>query len=237
MRVVFLALALLLLLLLPLSALAAPPKPFSADYQVLRNGERLGQANIDFSPSGAGLWQLHTHTHGSDGLAAILGADVDERSLLRWNGNAPETVDYSYRQELGWKTRERSLRIDAAHHSVVSRDKDRQYSPPYRPGLLDRHAITVAMMQDLASGRRGELTYVVPNRNDIEEQHYRIADTTSVATPFGNLPAVRVERVRDSGDGRSTTIWFASSRDYLPLRIMQREPNGETIEMQIVSVR
>ena len=32
---------LVLALLLPLSALAAPPKPFSADYQVLRNGERL----------------------------------------------------------------------------------------------------------------------------------------------------------------------------------------------------
>lgn len=226
-----------LALLAPFPALAAPPKPFSANYEVLRNGERLGEANIDFAPGGVGLWQLHTHTHGSDGLAAILGADVDERSLLRWNGDTPETVDYSYRQELGWKSRERSLQIDAAHHSVVSRDKDRQFSPPYRPGLLDRHAITVAMMQDLANGRRGELTYAVPNRNDIEEQHYHVADTTNVATPFGDQPAVRVERIRDSGDGRSTTIWFASKRGYLPLRIVQREPNGETIEMQIVSVR
>jgi hypothetical protein len=46
-----------------------------------------------------------------------------------------------------------------------------------------------------------------------------------------------VERIRESGNGRSTTLWLGPERNFVPLRILQREPDGETIEMRIVSLR
>ena len=46
-----------------------------------------------------------------------------------------------------------------------------------------------------------------------------------------------INPVRDSGDGRSTTLWLAQDRGFVPLRIVQKEADGETVEMRITSLR
>ena len=76
-------LALAATLLLPLAALAQLPAPYTATYEVRRNGDVLGTATVDFRALPGGRYELHSHTVGSQGLAAIAGVDLDERSTLR----------------------------------------------------------------------------------------------------------------------------------------------------------
>ena len=93
----------LLAALLPVAASAAAPKPYTARYEVLRNGERLGEATIRFAALPNGRYDFSSSTRGSNGLAAVLGVSVDERSILRWHDGRPETVAYSLSQKVGWK--------------------------------------------------------------------------------------------------------------------------------------
>ena len=72
----------------------AMPAPYRASYDVLRNGERAGQTTVSLKSMGDGRAELHSSTNGSDGLAALTGASVDERSVLRWNQGVPETVSW-----------------------------------------------------------------------------------------------------------------------------------------------
>jgi len=222
--------------LLPAMAMAAMPAPYTARYDVLRNGDRAGQSTVSLKALGGGRAELHSSTNGSDGLAAIAGASVEERSVLRWNEGAPETVSWDYHQKIAWKSRDRSLSVDAAAHRLDLRDKDNRYSPPYKPGVLDRHAVTVAIMQDVAAGRTGELRYSVPDKDEMGTWVFRVGGSEKIATPMGAQRALRVERVRDSGGGRSTTLWLAQDKGYVPLRILQKEPDGETIDMRITSL-
>ena len=226
-----------LLALLALPTLAAAPTPFSADYEVLRNGSRLGEATIRFSALDGGRYQLQTSTTGTEGLAALAGTHVEERSLLSWHGDQPETLDYDYVQKLGWKTRERHVRVDAGSKSIDYQDKDRHYAPAYRPGVLDRHAITVALMQDVALGKAGDRVYLVPDKDQLATWRYRISSVSSLQTALGPQRARRVDRIRDDDSGRKTTVWLAVDRGFVPLRMLQTEDNGETIEMRIVSLR
>lgn len=225
------------LALLPLAALAAPPAPYTARYEVWRNGSALGEATVTFRAVGDGRYELRTHTVGTGGLAALAGVDVDERSLLRWVGDRPETVSYRYRQQLAWKTRERSLDVDAARGHIDSMDKGEHTALPYRPGVLDRHAVTVALMQDLALNPAAEPVYPVAGRGSVEAQRFRAGASAVVTTALGDERALRVERVRDSGDGRNTVIWLGLDRRLVPLRVEQTEPNGDQLEMRIVSLR
>jgi hypothetical protein len=225
------------LALLPALALAAMPAPYVARYEVLRNGERAGESTVSLKTLQGGRAELHTSTSGSEGLAAIAGAAVDERSVLRWQEGAPETVSWDYHQKIAWKSRDRSLDVDAAGRRLELRDKDKRYSPPYRPGVLDRHAVTVALMQDLAAGRDGELRYFVPDKEQMGTWVFRTGASERLQTAIGAQRALRVERVREGGGGRSTTLWLAQDRGYVPLRILQKEPDGETIDMRIVSLR
>ena len=225
------------LLLAPTLVLAAMPAPYTAHYEVSRNGDRLGTATVTFKALPNDRYQLDSSTVGSEGLAAIAGVSVDEHSILRWTGEQPETVAYSYRQKLAWKTRERDMTVDARGGRIDSQDKDQHFSPPYRPGVLDRHAITVALMHDVANGKTGDLSYLVPDHDELQTQVYRTAAPEQLSTALGLQRVVRVERIRASGGGRTTTLWLGQDKHFVPLRILQKEPNGETIEMRVVSIR
>jgi hypothetical protein len=233
------ALTLLALLaaLAPALALAAAPKPYTARYEVLRNGDRLGEATITFAALPNGRYDFSSRTRGDGGLAAMLGVSIDERSILRWHDGRPETVAYNLSQKVGWKDKQRSLEVDADAGRVTSTDKGERIALPYSAGVLDRHAVSIALMQDLAAGREGDLDYTVAERRDVQQQHYRTAGTASVQTPMGTLDAVRVDRVRQSGDGRSTQFWLSARHGYVPVRMLQKEPDGESIEMRIVSLQ
>ncbi len=225
-----------LLLLAPLAASAAAPPPYTAQYEVRRNGDRLGTATVSFRKLANGRFELVSDTVGTDGLAAIAGVAVNERSVLRW-GDQPETVAYNYRQKMAWKSRERGLQVDAAAGRIDSTDKDNHYSPRYEAGVLDRNAVVVALMGDLAAGRNGELRYRIPDHDEMQTWVYRVGAAEQLDTPLGPQKVLRVERIRDTGNGRSTTLWMAPGRNFVPLRMLQKEPNGETIEMRITSLR
>ena len=225
-----------LLLLAPLAASAAAPPPYTANYEVRRNGDRLGTATVSFRKLANGRFELVSDTVGTDGLAAIAGVAVNERSVLHW-GDQPETVAYSYRQKMAWKSRERGLQVNAAAGRIDSTDKDRHYSPPYEAGVLDRNAVVIALMGDLAAGHSGELRYRIPDHDTMETWVYRPAATEQLNTAMGAQKVLRVERIRDTGNGRSTTLWLAPGHNFVPMRMLQKEPNGETIEMRITSLR
>lgn len=220
------------LMLVPMLAIASP-KPYRADYEVRRNGSAQATATVNYGPQANGRWQLSSHTRGSQGLAALVGVDIDESSILRWNGDRPETIDYRFSQKAGWSSKQRSVQVDAASGRITSIDKDKTYALAYQPGVLDQNAINVALSNDLAAGKRGDLVYTVVNRHALATQHYRVVGTFNLPTALGSQRTVKVERIRDNADGRSTTLWFGVDHGFIPLRMEQREPNGDSIDMLI----
>ena len=211
-------------------------KAFTANYVVFRNGNDLGAATIKLTDIGSGRWELSTHTIGT-GIAAIAGVEINERSLVRWNEGKPETVDYRFSQKAGWKDKQRRVTVNAKNKTIVSEDKDKTYNLKYQPGVLDRHAITIAIMQDLSQGRSGDLTYLVADREELNAQLFRVVGREKMKTALGMLNAVKVQRIRENANGKTTTLWLASDRQFIPLRIEQTEGNGDTIEMRIETQR
>jgi hypothetical protein len=103
--------------------------------------------------------------------------------------------------------------------------------------MLDRHALTAAIMVDLGAGKDGVLEYLVAERTDVETQRYDVAASVKLETALGVKRAVRVMRLRDDDSGRVTKIWFARENGWIPLRIKQYEADGETIDMRITAIR
>jgi len=225
------------LLALPMLAFAATPRPYAADYNVSRNGTPLGKATVVFSQRPDGGYDLRSVTRGTEGVAAIAGVSIEERSRLRLADGKLETVDYRYKQELAFKSRDRSVQVDAAGGQITSMDKGQSTLIKYQPGVLDRNAVTVALVQDLVAGRKGDLTYPVVERDGIVVQRYRPQATEMLATAMGKQRALRVERIRESSDGRTTLLWLGADRGFVPLKITQTEANGETVEMRVTAIR
>lgn len=234
MRTALLCLA----LLLPAAAhAAAPPAPFSAEYEVFQNDKKLGRGTITLRALGNGDWEMVTRSEATQGLVAAAGVSRSERTVLSWAGGKPEVREYRMEQKAAWSQRNLLLQVDPSARSARSTYKDKTSTLPYRPGLLDRHGLTAAIMSDLAAGARDELRYTVASRDDVEEQRYAVAASVRLKTAVGVMRAVRVERIREAGNGRVTKLWFARERGWLPLRIKQYEADGETLDMRIIAIR
>jgi hypothetical protein len=236
----------LLLLLAGSSAAAAAERaamaelrPFRAEYEVLQDGDALGHGTVTLraSGSGSGRWEYLSHTRGTEGLAGLAGAEIIERSTLRLHAGRLETLDYSFHQEIGWKERERSIRTDETARRIVSRDRDDEHVFALERGVLDRHAVVLALARDLAAGRRDKLRYTVVDRDELGPQQYRVVGEETITTPAGRLRTLKLERIRSGERARSTTSWHGIEQDFLPVRVLQREPDGDTFEMRLVSLQ
>jgi hypothetical protein len=212
---------------------AASSQPFSARYEVLRNGRALGEARFTLARGSDDTWRFDNDTRGTRGLAALAGIEIHERSTFRWRGLVPELVAYDYRQSAAMRQRERSLRVDAADNAIVSRQDGETWHLRFEEGVADRHAVLLGLVATVAAGR-ADLSFRVADRDDVESQRYRIAGRERVTVPAGQFDAVRIERIREK-PGRETDTWLAPALGHLPVRILHREPNGDSLELRLVA--
>lgn len=238
MRLPVFAAALVALALPALAAAAGkPPAPFVADYAVYQDDKPLGTGRISLRRLPDGNWEMVTRSEATLGLAAAAGVRREETSVIRWGADGPQSLGYDMRQKAAWNERRETLRVEPARRTATATYKNQPQALPWRAGLLDRHAVTAALMAELAAGRRGEMEFAVAGRRDVEVQRYRTAANVRLRTALGVERAIRVERLRDDDSGRVTKIWFARNRGWLPLRIKQYESDGSTLDLRITAIR
>ncbi len=227
-------LATLLCIALPAGhVLANPPAPFTAEYVTLRNGKELGRTIIEFKASTGSTWTLRTSTTGTAGLAKMAGLDVVEESILRWQDDRPETVRYDYRQDAAFKQRQRHAEFDWAAQQVhmIDGDSDQRYAIP--PGTLDRHALTVALINDVAKAD-ARFAYPIAGKDSVEDFEYVRCGKARISVPAGSYETECLERKRSK---RTSTSWFAESAGWVPVQIEQVERKGDTISLRLVSLK
>lgn len=212
---------------------AAPLAPFELRFEALRNGDRLGEARVSLRHVEGATWEFSTRTRGTEGLAALAGIEISEQSEFSWRDGRPELLQYRYHQQMAFRDRQRSLARSGAD-AIDSIDGERRHRLVFEPGVMDRHAVVLALAAAVAAGASGELRLRVADRDDLDWHRYRIAGTEDITLPAGRFEAVRVERLRDK-PGRTTTTWLAPALGHLPVRIVQREADGETFETRLLA--
>ena len=93
------------------------------------------------------------------------------------------------------------------------------------PGTLDRSSLQVALMLDLGRGIEPE-SYAVVDEDSLKTYHYEPMGAGTVETGIGPIDVVSYTQTRE-GSSRTTTIHFAPSLGYIPVRIEQTR-DGES---------
>jgi hypothetical protein len=217
------------------AAEATPLVPFQAEYQVSRNGKELGHATLTLRQSDRDTWEFTNETRGTNGMASMLGLDIVERSAFRWRDGLPEGLQYRYEQRSAVKSRRRSVEFDWDAREARNSDGKRDWVAPLDRSAMDRNLVTLAIMTRLKAGSR-DLVFPVVDKDRVAEQRYVPGARESLSLPAGTIEAVRVDRRREDSS-RTTTLWLAPRRGWLPVQIEQVEKNGETITMRLAASR
>lgn len=216
---------------------AAPIAPYSAVYDVLRNGKPLGRGEVSLQRVDAATWELLSTTRGTEGFAGIAGVEIVEHSSLVWVDGRPESIGYRYRQKAAWRNRERRVDFDRAAGNILSHVRDETHRFDWQRGVLDRQSVSLALSQDVAAGARGELEYTVVDRDSLKLQKWQVGREETVDTPAGPLRALRADRLRDDAHGRATSSWLGVEQGFLPVRVLHRDEDGDSIELRLVSLQ
>lgn len=219
-------------------AAAQPPTPLTpyvAEYEFLRSGSPAGHSTIRLESAGPGIWRLHSHTRGTQGLAALAGIEVTEISEFSADAAGLSCDSYRYRQT-GLRKRERQVDCGVDKNGIVSQDHRGQYRFASQSHVLDRQTVSLALAIDLAAGKKRTLSYPVVDRDRLETQKYTVRGTETVEVPAGSIRAVKVERTH--GDGkRKTTTWFGVDQGWVPVRVQQSNTAGEGFELRLISLK
>ena len=215
-------------------AAESPVQPFHADYTVSRNGKDMGKATLDLRNTGND-WEFVSQTHGTSGMAAMLGVDIQEKSTFAWNANKPECITYSYSQK-ALKSRTTSITCDWNAKSANVDDNGKSANVALASPAMDRNLVALALMVDLKAGSSA-LNYPVIDKDQISDQHYVQSGHELISLGSSNVDAIKVARDRGADSKRQTTYWFAPKRGWLPVQIEQVEKNGETITMRLASAK
>lgn len=208
-----------------------PVAPFKAEYEVLRNGRSLGSSRIELSDLGDGIWRWRADTTGDRGMAALVGLRIDQVMRFRWQEGLPQPIESRYTQRATFGNREVDVQYDWQAMRYRLRDRKGEHDHALAEGASDRYGSGVALVALLAAGRQDfELDVAYPD--GLRRWRFRVAGEETVETPSGAVRAVRVERVRDGDDDRSTVSWHDPRRGFLMVRMVQVE-DGDSTESRL----
>jgi hypothetical protein len=171
---------------------ATPPTPFTATYQVSRDGEAMGQATITLKSLGNGEYEYSNQIHGTSGLAAMLGANSSDVTRFRWNNNAPETETYSSKVS-ALKTKQRVMQVNWTTKQVGVDEGKGPTTYAAEPGMVDRNTMSLALGLMLRDGGQ-TVTLPVGVKQRVEQQQFKVQGTEAVTVPAGSFKAERVTR-------------------------------------------
>lgn len=210
-------------------ACAATPSPFTAVYAVSQNGSPLGNATVTLSAAGNGEWIYHKHMQGTGGLAALLGASLDESSRFRWKGDLPEAISYDYQLDASIKRKQRHVRVDWASQQVTVDEGKGATRYAAVPGMVERNTTALAIGLALRDGKQ-QIALPVAVRQQVETQQFKVTGKESVRVPAGTFQAVRVDRTDAE---RGFSAWYVPDRYPLPVKLSQHD--GGDLTMELVS--
>lgn len=225
-----------LVLAAPCTAFAddAPLAPFHAEYVASRNGDALGKTSLELSDNRDGTWTLRSETRGTSGLAKLAGIHIVETSRFRWHDGRPEAIEYSYKQDSALKNRTRHASF--ANGQVEVEEGGETFRYAIVPGLVDRHAVTLAIATDLKRNAQA-FDYKVAVKDHVEDMRYERGGNESLNVPAGTFDTVLMRRVGEPGTDRKRVArsWFSEKLGWLPVEIEQSEKKGDTITLKLAA--
>ncbi|VCU68076.1 hypothetical protein PIGHUM_00123 [Pigmentiphaga humi] len=112
---------------------------------------------------------------------------------------------------------------------------------PLQAGTQDRMSV---LLQLSAMGRADSgafadgkvLPFRVAGSSRSDNWRFRVAGREKLSTPMGELDTIHLTRERDHDDGQKIEVWLAPGQDWLPVRVLSKEADGDYLDQVIAKI-
>ena len=211
------------------SALALPPQRITIEYDMSHNGTAMAHVVETLQHDGK-RYSLESEVKGKGIFALARSGSAKRRSSgdVTSGGLKPS----EFRDKRGDRP-ETVARFDWQKSVVVQGEDGRtetQAIPPAESGLVLTDRLSFLWNFAFQSLQVKEIRALLSDGRGWSSFRYSIAGQEVLKTPAGDIDAMRLVKVRESGDDRGTEIWLATRRDFVPVRILVTEKDGTRID-------
>lgn len=227
MRVLLLALS----LVMPVTGALASPcttdfEPFTAEYDLYRNGDLLGTSMVKLSRDDSGTWVYELESKARRGIIGFVGAGYEESTRWLKSGDRLMPLTFRRKQHVAFSNRSYEAHFDWTANRAWGRARDREWQVADLGGdTLDRLLVNLALVRDLRCDRQ-ELVYKVLEKGDLDTWRFNRQGKSTVATLHGEYRAVKIAKQHDNPHRESLT-WHAPALDWLAVRIEHQDDADE----------
>ncbi len=213
---------------------AQPPHKVSLTYDLSYNGVVAAELTEVLEHDGKNF-SLSSEGRGV-GIGALLYRGAAKRSC-RGEITSAGLRPLEYRDQRGDKPAA-VARFDWARKTLTQEHDGKNETTSMVPALQDRlsflYNYAFQSSPDLKPGT--EIKVTLTDGKGLSHFQYKVAGTETLKTPAGELETVHLVKQRDNQDDKGTEIWFASKRDYLPVRILVTEKDGVRIDQMLTRI-
>lgn len=213
---------------------AQPPLKLSLTYDVSYNGVVAAELTDVLEHDGKSF-SLTSEGRGK-GIGALLYRGAAKRSC-RGEVTSAGLRPLEYRDQRGDKPAA-VARFDWNRKTLTQEHEGRSETTNMVPPLQDRlsflYNYAFQSSPDLRPGK--EIRITLTDGRGLTQFQYKVAGREVLKTPAGELETVHLVKQRDNQEDKGTEIWFASGRDYLPVRILVIEKDGARIDQVLTRI-
>ena len=213
---------------------AQPPHKLSLTYDVSYNGVVAAELTEVIEHDGKSF------SLSSEGRGKGIGALLYRGAAKRWCRGEITSAGLrplEYRDQRGDKPAA-VARFDWARKTLTQEHEGKSETTNMVPALHDRlsflYNYAFQSSPDLKPGK--EIKITLTDGKGLTQFQYKVAGTEVLKTAAGELETVHLVKQRENKDDKGTEIWFASGRDYLPVRILVVENDGVRIDQVLTRI-
>jgi hypothetical protein len=213
---------------------AQPPHRLSLTYDVSYNGLVAAELTEVLDHDGKSF------SLTSEGRGIGIGALLYRGAAKRWCRGEVTSAGLrplEYRDQRGDKPAA-VARFDWVKKTLTQEHDGKKATTDMVPLLQDRlsflYNYAFQSSPDLKPGK--EIKVTLTDGKGLTQFQYNVAGREVLKTPAGELETVHLVKQRDSKEDKDTEIWFASDRDYLPVRILVIEKDGVRIDQVLTRI-
>ncbi|HET7765831.1 MAG TPA: DUF3108 domain-containing protein [Burkholderiales bacterium] len=208
------------------AAQAGPPEHIKITYELSVKG-MSGDAVETLEHNGK-TYSIVSETRGR-GILATVGVlnKRTSRGHITPQGLRPD--EYRDERPFGWVA---SAKFDWEARTITQERKGKSETLPMPATAQD--PLSLAYTFAFVPPKEKEYDIIRADGRGLTPFRFAVVGNERIPTPLGELQTLHIAKVRDGPDDKATDIWFATERDFIPVRVLVVDKDGARAD-QIVT--
>jgi hypothetical protein len=208
------------------AAHAGPPEHIKITYELSVKG-MAGDAVETLEHNGK-TYTIVSETRGK-GILATIGVlnKRTSRGHITPQGLRPD--EYRDERPFGWVA---SAKFDWEARTITQGRKGKSETLPLPATAQD--PLSLAYTFAFLPPKEKEYDIIRADGRGLTPFRFAVVGNERIPTPLGEMQTLHIAKVRDGPDDKATDIWFATERDFIPVRVLVVDKDGARAD-QIVT--